>query len=97
MKNSAKEKINANYKLFSEIDIEYYLKEYDKRTKRNFLIVVSISLVYSVEYVLSTVFKPYAEWMTLLNMVIEIAYIISFIAASLYIYDEVYKRIETFA
>ncbi len=97
MKRSAKEKIIENSKLFSEIDIDYYLKEYDRRTFKNFKIVLVISVLYSVAYVLSVALKPYAEWMTLLNIVFEIAYIISFIAASLYVYDEVYKRIATFA
>jgi len=97
MKRSAREKICENSKLFSEIDIEYYLKEYDRRTFKNFKIVFAISVLYSIVYVLSVALKPYAEWMTLLNLVLEIAYIISFIASSLYIYDEVYKRIVTFA
>ena len=97
MKRSAKEKIIANSKLFSEIDIDYYLKEFDKRTAKNLKVVIATSLLCSVVYVLSVAFKPHAEWMTLLNLVFEIAYIISFIVASLYIYDEVYKRIATFA
>lgn len=97
MKRSAEEKIIENSKLFSEIDIDYYLKEYDRRTFKNFKIVFAISTLYSAVYVLSVAFKPYAEWMTLLNIILEIAYIISFISASLYIYDEVYKRIVTFA
>lgn len=97
MKRSAKAKILENSKLFSEIDIDYYLKEYDKRTFKNFKAVLVISILYSVVYVLSVAFKPYAEWMTLLNIVLEIAYIISFVASSLYVYDEVYKRIAIFA
>lgn len=97
IKRSAREKIIENSKLFSEIDIDYYLKEYDKRTYKNLKIVCVIAILYSIAYVVSVALKPYAEWMTLINLVLEIAYIISFIAASLYIYDEVYKRIVTFA
>ena len=97
MKRSARENIVTNSKLFSEIDIDYYLKEYDKRTNRSIKIVFAISILYSIVYVLSVALKLYAEWMTLLNIVFEIAYIISFIAASLYVYDEVYKRITIFA
>ena len=83
--------------MFSEIDIEYYVKEFDKRTKKHILVVLTISLAYALVYILSVILKPYAEWMTLLNLVFEIVYIISFIASSLYIHDEVYKRIVTFA
>ena len=97
MKRNARARICENSKLFSEIDIDYYLNEYDKRTLKNFKIVLVISVLYAIVYVLSVALKPYAEWMVLLNIVFEIAYIISFIASSLYIYDEVYKRIATFA
>lgn len=96
-RKNARANILANKKLFSEIDIDYYLNEFDKRTKKHLLIVFIISAVYALVYILSVVLKPYAEWMTLLNIVLEIAYIISFIATSLYIHDEVYKRILIFA
>lgn len=97
LRKNARQNILSNQKLFSEIDIEYYVKEFDRRTKRHILAVLTVSLIYALVYSLSVILKPYAEWMTLLNIVIEITYIISFIAASLYIHDEVYKRIVTFA
>lgn len=96
MRKNARDNIASHSKLFSEIDIDYYLKEYNKRTKKNICAVLIISLLYAFIYTLSVVLKPYAEWMTLLNIVFEIAYIISFISAVLYIHDEVYKRIATF-
>ena len=96
MRKNARQNIIFHSKLFSEIDIDYYLKEYGRRTKKNIIAVLVISLLYALVYTLSVALKPYAEWMTLLNVVFEIAYIISFISAALYIYDEVYKRIATF-
>ena len=97
LRRNARANVVENSKLFSEIDIDYYLKEFDKRTKKHILVVMVVSAVYALVYILSVVLKPYAEWMTLLNLSMEIVYIISFIAASLYIHDEVYKRIVTFA
>ena len=97
LRKNARNNILSNQKLFSEIDIDYYVKEFDKRTKKHIVMVSFISVVYGLVYSLSVIFKPYAEWMTLLNLVFEIIYIISFVAASLYVHDEVYKRIVTFA
>ena len=97
LKKNARNEINNNSKLFSEIDIDYYLKEYDRRISKRIITVFAISILYSVVYVLSVSLKLYAEWLVLLNSVLEIVYIIAFISAILYIYDEVYKRIVTFA
>ncbi|MBE6674192.1 MAG: hypothetical protein E7596_03685 [Ruminococcaceae bacterium] len=97
MKSNARTSILEHKDLFSQSDIDYYLKEFDRRTKKNALIVVALSSVYAVENSLMVILKPYAEWMVLVNMVIEIALIISIISFALYIYDEVYKRILTFS
>lgn len=97
IRNNARESIVAHKTLFSEIDIDYYLKEYDARTKKSIAITVIVAALGAVIYSLSVALKPYAEWMVLLNIVFEILFIISFISAALYAYDEVYKRILTFA
>ena len=97
MRSNARICINEHKDLFSQSDIDYYLKEFDRRTKKNATIVIALAAVYAVESSLLVILKPYAEWMVLVNMVIEIALIISFISFALYIYDEVYKRILTFS
>ncbi len=97
VKSNARTSIMEHKALFSQSDIEYYLREFDRRTRKNALIVITLASVYAVENSLMVILKPYAEWMVLVNMVLEIALIISVISFALYIYDEVYKRILTFS
>lgn len=97
MRHNAKESIKRNSELFSHTDIEYYLREFDRRTKKNFWISISASILSGVVYSLMVFFRPVAEWMVLLDTVAQTIFIISFISSALYIHDEVYKRILTFA
>lgn len=97
MRHNAKKSIVRNGELFSHTDIEYYLKEFDKRTNKNLCISVCLAVLSGIVTALMVVFRPLAEWLILVDMVAQIVLIISFISFALYIHDEVYKRILTFA
>ena len=97
LKRNARQSIVEHAPLFSEIDIDYYLKEFDKRTKKNIITAVAVSSGYAFLKTLSVVIAPYTQWMTVLNIALEVIYIVVFISAALYIHDEVYKRIMTFS
>ena len=97
MRKNAKESIMRNGELFSHTDIEYYLKEFDKRTNKNLCISVCLAVLSGIVTALMVIFRPFAEWLILVDMVAQIVLIISFISFALYIHDEVYKRILTFA
>lgn len=97
MRHNARASVLKNSGLFSERDIEYYLKEFDRKTKKNIWLTASLAFLCGVIYTLSVMFRPVAEWMVMVDMVAQMILIISFISSSLYIHDEVYKRILTFA
>ena len=92
MRHNAKESIVRNGELFSHTDIEYYLKEFDKRTNKNLCISVCLAVLSGIVTALMVIFRPFAEWLILVDMVAQIVLIISFISLSLYIHDEAYKR-----
>ncbi len=96
-RSNARQSILAHKSLFSEIDIDFYLKEFDRKTKKSLIITSTMSVAMGVVYSLSVALKPYADWIIMLNMIFEVLFIIFFISAALYIHDEVYKRILTFA
>lgn len=97
VKNNAKTNIVHNKELFSHSDIDYYLKDFDKRAKKNTVITIVFAIINAIIYSLMVILKPYAEWMILLNNVCEVVLIISIIGSLLYFYDEVYKKILTFS
>lgn len=97
LKQNAKLNILKHKSLFSESDIDYYLREYDMRTRKKTTLVVVFSVIAAIVSVLTVMFKAYADWLILVNYVTEILLIISFISSTLYIYDEVYKRILIFS
>ena len=97
MRKNARDNILKFSALFSESDIDYYLNEFDKRTRKHILMNVSFSAISSTVYVLTVILKPYAEWMVLLCTVAELLFVISFIICCLYLHDEVYKRILIFS
>ena len=97
IRRSARESILAHKGLFSELDISYYLKEFDRKTRKSIIISTAIVTLCAFMYALSVIVKPYAEGLVLLNTVFELLTVISIISFVLYIHDEVYKRILTFA
>ena len=96
-KNAARRNINANASVFSQSDIDYYLKEFNKRTNKNFVVVTIFAVLSGIIYSLMVILRPYAEWMIIINSIFEVALIVALISYMLYIYDEVYKRILTFS
>ena len=97
MRSNAKRCIIEHSDLFSHSDINYYLKEFGIRTRKQFIIMVSLSVVCAIAYSLMVILKPFAEWMILVNTICEACLVISVIGFYMYIYDEVYKRILTFS
>ena len=97
MRQNAKLNIIKHKALFSESDIDYYLREYDIRTKKKTTLIIVFSIISAIVSVLTVMFKMYADWLILLNYVTEILLIIVLINATLYIHDEVYKRILYFS
>ena len=97
VKQNAKSNIIRHRSLFSESDIDYYLREYDIRTKKKTTLIVVFSVISAIVSILTVVFKAYADWLILVNYVAEILLIIAFINSMFYIYDEVYKRILIFS
>lgn len=97
MKSNARHNILKHRGIFSEVDIEYYLKEFEKRSNKKIALTASFAGLSALVYSLTVILRPYADWMTLVDMVCQILFIIIFISSLLYIYDEVYKRILTFS
>lgn len=97
MRVNARKNISNNAHLFSQSDIDYFLSEFDRRTKKNIAIAITVAVLSGVVYSLLVIFRPFAEWMILVDVIFELIYIISFISSTLYIHDEVYKRILTYA
>lgn len=97
LKKNAKQNIVENADVFSQSDISYYLKEFNKRTNKNFVISVTLTALSGIIYSLMVILRPYAEWMILINSIFEVALIVALISYMLYIYDEVYKRILMFS
>lgn len=97
LRHNAKESIKRNSELFSHTDIEYYLREFDRRTKKTLLISIILTVLSGIVTVIMVIFRPVAEWLVLVDMVAQVAVIVSLISYNLYLHDEVYKRILTFA
>lgn len=97
MRNNARENILSNAHLFSHSDTDYYLKEFNKRTRKNIIATMVFASVGGIAYVVLVFFRPYAEWLILVDLICEAMFIISFINSILYIHDEVYKRILSFS
>ena len=97
MKGNARKNIEKNSDLFSHSDINYYLNEFNRRTRKHLVSLLVLSIICAMSYSLLVIFKPFAQWLILVNMVCEVALIIGFIGFCLYVYDEVYKRILIFS
>ncbi|MBO5312722.1 MAG: hypothetical protein J6B29_02025 [Clostridia bacterium] len=97
MRNNARNNIVKHSKLFSESDIDYYLQEFDKRTKKNMIITVGISVLNVITSSLSVILRPYTDAFIIVNIVAQVLLVIFFISSTLYLHDEVYKRILIFS
>ena len=96
MRNNARANIINYAHLFTHSDIDYYLNEFNKQTGKNIAFTMLFAVLSGISYVLLVLLRPSVEWMILVNFVCDIIYIISFISSTVYISDEVYKRILSF-
>ena len=97
IKMNARKTILDNTSLFSETDIDYFVKEFDKKTNRLSIITLSIVALSGIINVLMVAFRPYTDWFVLIDIVLKVAFIFSFIITVLNVHDDVYKRISIFA
>ena len=97
LKKNAKECMLANPKLFSETDIDYFVKDFEKKTNRLIIITMAISAGGALVYSLMVALRPYTDGFVLVDIGSKIAFIFSFIITVLNIHDDVYKRISIFA
>ena len=97
IKMNARKTILDNTSLFSETDIDYFVKEFDKKTNRLSIITLSIVVLSGIINVLMVAFRPYTDWFVLIDIVLKVAFIFAFIITVLNVHDDVYKRISIFA
>ena len=95
-KNAESTLIN-NSRLFVDASREAIAEEYKKDAKKNLAYVISFSIVSAIVYCCYIFFRHLLPVTTLFNSMAEIAFMFAFIKAMLYLYDNVYKRIFTYA
>ena len=80
-----------------ENDSDCECLKFDKKTKKLSIITLSIVALSGIINVLMVAFRPYTDWFVLIDIVLKVAFIFSFIITVLNVHDDVYKRISIFA
>ncbi len=90
---NAEKTLRENAHLFTGIDTEYCMQEFKRVTRKNSALTIVFALISVSAYISYILFRYIAEATTLINTIAEIAFIVIFIKAMLYLYDNVYKRV----
>ncbi|MBQ4511260.1 MAG: hypothetical protein II984_11095 [Clostridia bacterium] len=94
---SAEDTLLSNSGLFVDASREALREEFKKDTKRNITHLIIFSVISGIVYCCYIFFRHLLPVTTLFNSIAEIAFIFAFVKAMLYLYDNVYKRINTHA
>ena len=85
--------LRSNSKLFVDASREALMDEYKRDAKKNITYVLIFSIISAITYCCYILFRHLLPVTTLFNSIAEIAFMLAFIKAMLYLYDNVYHRI----
>ena len=93
LRSSTKKILNDNIELLAGTDKHFALNEFSKESVKQIIPVIVSSVVCAVSYVCYIAFRHMASVTTIINSVCEIIFVVLFIRAIVYFYDNVYKRL----